>query len=77
MADKQRFQPGTLVKVKHGAFAGRVGAVLDPKSAVDARGNPYPATRAGYHWVMLILNDTPFPAHLHQDEIEPIADQAE
>jgi hypothetical protein len=64
------FSPGTLVKVTKGAFVGRPGIALDPEKAVDGRGGRFPAPTSGYFWVMLTLNDSLFPAHLHQDEIE-------
>jgi hypothetical protein len=70
-ADKQ-FSPGTLVHVVKGAFSGCVGVVLDPAKAVDLRGQLFPAVAGGYHWVMVTLNAALFPAHLHEDEIEPI-----
>jgi transcription antitermination factor NusG len=63
------FSPGTLVKVVKGAFADRLGVVLDPEKAVDERCQPFPLPRPSYYWVMLAINDRPVPAHLFKDEI--------
>ncbi len=66
------FSPGTLVKVTTGAFVGQTGVILDTSKAVDVRGNAFPSTRPGYHWVMVTLSGALFPAHLHEDEIKPV-----
>jgi hypothetical protein len=73
MAEQHAFAPGTEVRVIKGAFAGRVGVVLDPTKALDPLGNQLPSPHEGCHWVTLTLNDLPFPAHLSNDEIEPIS----
>jgi hypothetical protein len=73
MADDNSFLPGTIVRVALGAFVGRVGVILDPKTAIDGMGNPFPATASGHYWVMLDLNDAHFTAHLFHDDLEPIA----
>jgi len=72
MPNEIKFPPGTVVKIVNGAFTDLVGVVLDPAKAVDPRGNLYPPPAAGYHWVMLTLNNSPFPAHLFQDEIQAV-----
>src|SRR5438876_11760457 len=72
MSAEKQFPPGILVHVVKGAFTSCVGVVLDPSKAVDVRGEPFPAVACGFHWVMLTLNGALFPAHLREDEIEPM-----
>jgi hypothetical protein len=73
MAEQHTFAPGTAVRVIKGAFVGRVGVVLDLAKAFDPLGNPLPSPHEGCHWVTLTLNDLAFPAHLGDDEIEPVS----
>jgi hypothetical protein len=67
--DDTTFQPGMLVKVIKGTFAGRTGVVLASQQSVDPRGERYPPTLPGYYWVM--LDDNPCAVHMYQDQIEP------
>ena len=68
MGEPSKFPRGTLVRVVKGVLANYPGVVLDP-NAVDASGRPLPPVACGYHWVMLTLNNSPFPAHFHEHEI--------
>ncbi len=69
---QNRFLPGTVVKITKGAFTNSIGVVLDPQRAVDQRGKLFPQPAKGYHWVMLTLNNNPFPAHMSEDDLELI-----
>jgi hypothetical protein len=70
--DSTYFDPGIMVKVVNGAFAGELGVVFDHKRIIDRRGRSFPATKPGCYWVMLSIHGIPFPAHLFHDEIEPL-----
>ncbi len=67
------YPPGIMVKVIKGPFSGKMGVLIDASKAVDQRGNLYPPPSAGYYWILLSLNDSLFPAHMHHDEIEAVA----
>jgi hypothetical protein len=71
-------KPGDPVKVISGAFADRIGVVLGQKNAINPKGRSLRDIRpeSDCYWVMLTLNDSPFAALLHRDEIAPVGDGA-
>jgi hypothetical protein len=65
------FSFGDRVRVLTGKYAGTVGTVVDPACA----GAMLPPPRPGYYWIRIILQNFDVPAHVHQDDVEHIAER--